>query len=329
MRLYSRVFAIALCIVPIAGIARNYSPAFLRAMRRGAKAEIRLVVRDDEGTPVAGASVCAVFEMPDDELYFFGKTDTNGAWVVRGKTNGNYIKFLVGKDGFYGSQREISYIMMGAEHEVRDGKWQPYGADEMIVLRRILNPVELIHQDGEFEIPGTNRWFAFDIKEMDWVPPHGNGKVNDICIFFEWDGKPLYMSEFQRLFVRFPNVLDGAYIQQKSKSSYNRYSYGANPSADFEKEFCFLRMVENGRHVLRLVDTDTEMLFRIRSQTNNVGEIVSCRYGRFSGIDFGGGNDGKGFLCLSTHLNPKLNDPNLESLETAEMARKFIQHCEE
>ena len=108
MRLYSRAFAIALCLVPIAVHARNVSPAYHCARMKGAKAEIRLVVRDDEGTPVPEASVRAIFDMPDEEYSLYGKTDTNGTLVVRGKTNGNYIKFLVGKDGCLGLQSRIS-----------------------------------------------------------------------------------------------------------------------------------------------------------------------------------------------------------------------------
>ena len=53
----------------------------------------------------------------------YGKTDSNGICVAEGKTNGNKIRFLVGKEGYYGSQKELSYVPMNEEHDVKDGKW--------------------------------------------------------------------------------------------------------------------------------------------------------------------------------------------------------------
>ena len=83
--------------------------------------EMCLKVFDDTGAPVSNASVKAAFDMLPDPHSTYGKTDTNGICVVKGKTNGNKIRFLVGKDGYYGSQKEVSYVTMNEEHDVKAG----------------------------------------------------------------------------------------------------------------------------------------------------------------------------------------------------------------
>ena len=138
-----RAFVLLLMALPCAVFARKLAPEVEHAMAYGAEAKISLKVCDDTGAPVSNASVCAGFDMLPKPHSVYGKTDTNGVCVVKGKTNGNKVVFLVGKVGCYGSRMEISYVPMGKEHYVKDGKWQPYGAVENIELRKIRNPAHL------------------------------------------------------------------------------------------------------------------------------------------------------------------------------------------
>lgn len=74
-----------------------------------------------------------------------GETNANGSWVIQGKTCGNELKIEITKDGYHDSNRKMSFATMGAEHEVKDGKWQPWGKEELIVLRKIKNPIKMVH----------------------------------------------------------------------------------------------------------------------------------------------------------------------------------------
>ena len=125
-----------LLALPCIAFARKLAPEVEHAMAYGAEARICMKICDDIGAPVSNASVCAVFDMLPKPHSVYGKTDTNGVCVVKGRTNGNKVVFLVGKDGYYGSRKEISYVLMGAEHDVRDGKWQPYGEKRTLIVKR-------------------------------------------------------------------------------------------------------------------------------------------------------------------------------------------------
>ena len=101
-------FVLLLLALPSAVFARKLAPEVEHAMAYGAEAKICLKVCDDVGQPVTNASVVAVFDMLPSPHSVYGKTDTNGVCVVQGKTNGNKVRFLVGKEGYYGSQKELS-----------------------------------------------------------------------------------------------------------------------------------------------------------------------------------------------------------------------------
>ena len=299
-------------------------PAFLEAIWHGAQAKIELHIADDDGTPVPDAKIKAYLGMNfrPKGTWINGTTNTNGVFVLKGKTCGDEIEVFVAKDGYYRSHVVYCYATMGAEREVKDGKWQPYDAAETIELRRILKPVALDSKGRSFDIPATNSWVAFDVMKMDWVRPHGDGDVNDLELKFEWDGLFQNVSKFQNLQVRFTNCVDGAYISKKANYSNFMYSYAVQTNADFRNAFEFSMKRENGRCIADKLEDDSEMLCRLRSVTNEFGEVVSCSYVRFRGLDFGGGV-GKGNFYIFRDVNPTTNDPNLEDAETARHPQNF------
>ena len=96
-----------LLTLPCVVFARWLKPEVKHAMAYGAEAKICLKICDDMGLPVSNASVRTYFDMLPVPHSVYGKTDTNGVCVVKGKTNGNKIEFFVGKEGYYGSNKEI------------------------------------------------------------------------------------------------------------------------------------------------------------------------------------------------------------------------------
>ncbi len=194
---------------------------------------------------------------------------------------------------------------------MKGGKWQPYGAEEKIVLRKILNPVVLLSKGGSFDIPTTNKWISFDVFKMDWVHPYGNGDIDDIQLMFEWDGLFQNRSMFQNLKLKFPNSVDGAYVLPKQPYSSFQYAYCAQTNANYRKGFEYSMRREDAKYIVNKLDDSLEMVFRLRSVTNEYGEVVSCHYGQFRSVDFGGGV-AKGEFYLYRDLNPTPNDTNLE-----------------
>ena len=307
------ITALLISLASVSVEAGQKDPAFLEALWHGAEAKIELHVADDGGTPVESAKVKAYLGMnfrPKGK-WVDGTTDANGVFVIEGSTCGDEIEVFVTKSGYYDSRVNYCYAAMGAEHEVKDGKWQPYGGEERIVLRRIINPVSLLSKGGSFDIPVTNKWISFDVFKMDWGRPYGGGDVNDLELMFEWDGLYQNMSEFQRLRLKFPNCADGAYVLPTEDYSSFRYAYSAQTNACYGKEFDYSMRREGGKYMANKLDDSSEMVWRLRTTTNEHGKVVSCHYGQFRGLDFGGGV-AKGEFYLYRDMNPKPNDTNLE-----------------
>ena len=294
--------------------AGRKDPAYRKARQDGALTKIALQVLDDEGVAVTNAEVKAFLGMNfrTRGRWIEGVTDTNGVYYVAGKTCGDEIVVIVTKEGYYRSSVTYRYATMGHERNVIDGKWQPYGAEERIVMRRILYPQPLLSDGGLFDIPCTNEWISFDIVKMDWVHPYGSGSVADFDLLFEWDGLFQNKSRFQSLQMRFPNCVDGAYVLQKHPYSDFQYAYCAQTNADYRNQFVFSMERSGGKYSESKLNPDSEMLCRLRSVTNELGELTSCNYGRFRSLDFGGGNAGKGCFYIYRDINPVPNDVTLE-----------------
>ena len=152
---------------------------------------------------------------------------------------------------------------------------------------------------------------SLDVFKMDWGRPYGGGDVNDLELMFEWDGLYQNMSEFQRLRLKFPNCADGAYVLPTEDYSSFRYAYSAQTNACYGKEFDYSMRREGGKYMANKLDDSSEMVWRLRTTTNEHGKVVSCHYGQFRGLDFGGGV-AKGEFYLYRDMNPKPNDTNLE-----------------
>ena len=328
--------AILLLALPYAVFARKLAPEVERAMAYGADAKICLKVCDDTGTPVTNASVCAGFDMLPTPHSVYGKTDTNGVCVVKGKTNGNKVRFLVGKEGYYGSQKKFSYIPMGAEHDVKDGKWQPYGYIENIELRKIRNPG---HLSAAFmrEFNNTkkiNSWIGFDFEKRDFVRPHGRGEIADFEVLFDWDGRTFADYRGMAMKIRFTNNFSGYYQCVINEVSEFKGPYSALPDATYQHDADFYERVINDpnaygrRYDRKFFDENKCWIVRSRCKVDAEGNLVSAHYSVVNNIEFGYDKDDIVCICVSGTFNPVPNDTNLEDIETAKRSRHFIRHCE-
>ena len=331
MRIEGRMLVSLLLALPCIVFARRLPPEVEHAMGYGAEAKICLKVCDDMGTPVTNASVCAVFDMLPKPHSVYGKTDANGVCVVKGKTNGNKVRFLVGKEGYYGSQREFSYVPMHAEHDVKDGKWQPYGADEVIALRKMRSPQQMTKTDKWINVPQTNTWIGVDLLKGDFIKPFGAGDNADVEVLVEWDGRPPWESVYCRADMRFVGQFSGGYYVDNVCDSKQPYPYMADKASCFaERE---IRIVNRNGSRQKLSSTRvpfrqvSSLVIRTRCVADENGEVTSASYGYINDFDVG---PSKGFAAvrISYVLNPTPNDTNLEDIEIAKRSRHFIRHCE-
>ena len=293
----------------------DYSPEFLQAMTKGAKARIPLKVIDDDGISVSSVKVRVRMGMNFEERSYWidGVTDENGLFLVEGVTTGNKIAIGLSKDGYYDSNRELHFIRMGAELKVKDGKWQPWGKEERIVLRKIKNPIKMVHLYKNFAIPITNVFLGFDMKVADWVKPHGRGEYADFCIKYFGDGIPV--PNYRRIgcVVAFTNCFCGAYIERKFMDSEFKTPYVAETNAHYLTSFEYIRKIESNGQMCRRELADAEdLVARTRCVVDNEGHLVKCNYCRIGKVFFNTGRDGTGETLLEYDFNPTPNDTNLE-----------------
>ena len=323
-----------LLALPCIVFARKLAPEVEYAMAYGAEAKICLKVFDDTGAPVSNASVRAAFDMLPDPHSTYGKTDTNGICVVKGTTNGNKIEFMVGKDGYYGSHVIYRYAKMGEERDVKDGKWQPYGAAEKLILRRIVNPV-LPSVGGQFvHTQRLNEWIGYDLEKRDFVSPFGAGIVADFEVFFDWDGKwlPDYTGMGKK--IRFADKYSGYYQCAVNAVSEFKGPYSALPDATYQQAADFYERViidpdaYGRRYERKVFDKNKCWVVRSRCKVDAEGNLVSAHYSVINNIAFGCDKGGIACICVTGAFNPSPNDTNLEDAEIAKQSRHFIRNCE-
>ena len=86
--------------------APKEDPEFDKAISRGAKTKIELHVVDEEGVPVPKANVRVTLGMVTTVNIINGQTDTNGVFIIEGKTRGNEIIIQPKKEGYYNSEKQ-------------------------------------------------------------------------------------------------------------------------------------------------------------------------------------------------------------------------------
>ena len=292
----------------------NLSTAFKDALTKGADTRVRICVQDECGFPIENAKVRATLANRESDYSMYGVTDTNGIYVIAGNTTGDYLQILATKQGYYDSWESVSYIEMGKEHEVLIGRWQPFDAKHIIVLRRVQNPKAIEIGNGSFALTKQlNNWLGFDIKKHDFVRPHGAGEITDFEVKIDWDGKwyPDYTG--MGIELRFSTPYSGYYELPVKSASKFKGPY----SADAEKAFCqkaaFDEQVVNPTQRIRHpFDESKCWVVRSRCKVDEIGRLISANYSVIYKISFCGKYDGRGGIRITGAFNPTPNDTNLE-----------------
>ncbi len=294
--------------------ARHHSAAFNIALTKGADARVHLNVYNESGEPIPNAKIQATLANQVSDYSINGTTDSKGVFVISGNTTGDYLQFLVTKEGYYDSWDSISYITMGKEHEVSGGKWQPYDANHQIILRRIQNPLAIKIGNGKFVLTRyLNQWLGFDIQKYDFVQPYGMGVVTDFEVKIDWDGKWLPEYTGMGINVRFSIPYSGYYEHPVSSVSKFKGPYVADTRKAFEKTAMFEEKVDASfNRIQHHFDEHKCWIVRSRCKVDKDGKLISANYSIIHTIDFCGKKDSRGGVRVKGFFNPTPNDVNLE-----------------
>lgn len=288
------------------------SSTYREALAKGAHAAIMLRVRDEAGNSVSNAQVSAVFDMHPNPLASAETTDGSGACLLEELTCGNSIVIRVEKPGFYPSERKLCLAGFGCAHQVLQGRWQPYPMEEALILRRIRNPVRLVAVDRNFDMPGTNSWYGFDMAVADFVAPYGIGKVADFECRAEWDGRPAWESRHCAVHVRFTERFAGGCTVRNTVESAFPFPYVADSTKMDISSFEIIDRNGDPHTSGKGLAAGTSLTVRTRCVADDAERLKAANYGNIRRIAIGPSRRGKAILSLGYVFNTSPNDTNLE-----------------
>jgi hypothetical protein len=321
------IMLVACAAVLSVGFAKQGNLEYRRARRDGAIARILVHVVDDTGMDVSNASVRVFMGMnfrPKGH-YVSGASDTNGLFLAEGLTCGDEIVIDVTQAGSYSSTKKICLAKMGEEHEVREGKWLPFGAKEVIELRRIRKPLDLAWQGDFVHTTNLNEWIGFDLKAMDFVSPHGRGAVADFDVRINWDGRAHKGYRGMGVKIRLTGQGAGFVVVPVRRDSSFKGPYRANVSDGYDQtsaEF-YEKVLEDQTCETRLWNESSYWVVRSRCSVNDSGEVVVANYSVINSIQFSGSKEGFGGVRVIGLFNPTPNDTNLEPMSYE--AKKWLK----
>lgn len=305
----------------------NKDAEFEHAMVNGASVCIRLRVVGDDGEAVGDAKVNVLLGMNFRERanHVTGFTSADGEFVIKGITTGNEIEIQVSKDGYYRSNDALCLITRQGNAKVRDGKWQPWGEERKIRLRKIKNPIYLIRHEKTMYIPETNVWMGLDLSCGDWTEPFGKGKESDIEVRVLWDGKSPEYSRYCKTEARFVKPMSGFYELRNVMESKMPYPYEANSNATYGLNFEYYDRKNGAKMRTELLPNDNRVL-RVRCEITKDGRLRCANYCGLRCLEASPGMAGeKAVLGLECVFNPTPNDTNLEDMDIAQRTYKQIE----
>mgnify|MGYP003292820156 CR=1 FL=1 len=307
------VFCMVNCIFAL--YAAKKDAEYSSARKNGAEAKIQLSVADDVGMGVSNVSVRVFMGMNfrPKGYWIKGTTDENGIFVVQGKTCGDEIEIFISKNGYYDSYEKLCFAEIGKEHNVDNGKWQPYGKKYNMVIRKIRKP-QAIGVGGEYIFTKMlNQWLGFDMQMYDFVYPYGNGKVPDFEIKIDWDGKWLPDYTGMGISIRFVAPFSGYYEVPVQSVSKLKGPYAVDNEKEYRKTAQFFEKVVNSfERIRKPYDQNKCWVVRSRCNVDKDGNLTSSSYSVIHKISFCGEINGSGGVCVIGAFNPTPNDTNLE-----------------
>lgn len=308
------VFTALAFVVAVSAFADAVDKDYAHALTFGADAALNVFIHDEDGQAVTGASVqcCFWFLSKDKSPTVRGLTDDTGHFMAKERCSDD-AHILVKCNGYYDSFVEPKMSQIATNPKVVNGRWQPYGGELPILLRKKKNPVPLDRYDGShLKVPVLNEWIGFDMAEGDFVKPHGVGSVADFNLRYVWDGKVRSEYTGAKLDIKFTSTHSGGYWFDKIKTSSFQGCMCADTNSAFEGEYHFFENRNGKKWTSYRFPADKTLIVRSRCLVDKEGRLIEAYYGQVGYIEFSKSHDGSAYFGIGYTRNPQVNDPNLE-----------------
>lgn len=269
----------------------------------GERVSIDLTVVDEDGVPVQDVETYMSFIHPssDSTLGSKGYTDENGRISMANRALLG-VGISLTKNGYYQSRRRTGYGDQTLEMEIRKVKNPVPMTINRISYSKKFRQKVLKHKNG----------IAFDLEVGDFVAANGEGKVPDIIISLKEDYTSVW--DYQSFVsIKFSNPMDGFVpfeiinpnrLSKSDPESYFKSAYFA-PSKGFVSQWDYKSISKGKEFFEKSFNENRNYYFRVRTQTDEDGNIVSAHYGKIYGEFLNN-------TPQTIYFNPKPNDRNIE-----------------
>jgi hypothetical protein len=252
--------------------------------------KFRVEIVDESYTPMNGVEVAAWFNRqgknsPLDSYKVTGFTDADGLVELKGETVWYQTSVSAQPEGFY---KSIKYDHWTVKR--KGDHWEPWPVEVKLVMKKIVNPHPMYAlKPGtgmKFEFPKSSDGpVGFDLLERDWLPPHGVGKHPDFLIWFQRKD-PDASGHFPEgtMQLTFSNPNDGILpVFAAAEGGSILWSPGYAPVSGYLAKAEFSSHPHNdGIHPGLSFERRT-WVFRVRTQMDAQGKVVSGMYGKIQG----------------------------------------------
>jgi hypothetical protein len=297
--------------------------ALLLAGCGGPIAHVVVAVRDEDGSAVTNVEVgvgTLVRRIPGLGSSAIAqvekRTDTNGyARLTIPSRRGDLYIGMQPTEGFY-YDRGIELRMT----HTRGRHWQPWGQTNVLVVRRIVNPIPMYARafsDGALPVPDNGKPVGFDLMEADWVAPHGQGRIADFIFTVWWRftghdsfGHPTWEASMK---LSFSNEGDGILEIPVPIFAPPRGSVFRMPREAPLHGYRAVLTWEGFRkeHYSPRIPEEMNYFFRVRTKEAG-GNLATALYGKIHGPVQISIRPTKTTIKLAYYLNPTPNDRNTE-----------------
>ena len=211
-------------------------------------------------------------------------------------------------DGYYKTSAGAKYIKLNSILN----RMEPWNPTVEVRMRKIKNPVAMTHrsiQKNAFKVPGYNQQLGYDLERDAFVAPHGSGVNTDLYFNFkrQFENPRSYKVSCE---ITFPNKYDGIQECFFQRNQFNfQWPYLA-PTNNYKPSLIWESIRSNAKPAVHNFDEKSvNYIFRIRTQIDEDGDIISAYYGKIEGAFGLGWADWVNWVYW---FNPVANERSLE-----------------
>lgn len=271
-----------------------------------AEAKLTLRVVNEQGLPVenanSGVTFTKILWWDSKSIPVEGITDENGIFSASNNTS-REVHYGADKEGYYESNYKYRF------RNIKDGRWEPWNPEVMVVLRKKENPVPMYARNTQYFskymiIPVLGKEVGFDLIEYDWMPPYGKGKTMDFILKAE----RTYVNDRDfdsTLTITFANAFDGIQLHREDRRHGSIFKLPRfAPESGYTSKLVVRKTMVPKKGLINNSDENNNYFFRIRSEEKD-GKLVRAMYGKIHGdIDIDPRGNDSVVIVMKYYLNP-------------------------